>query len=171
MVNAALWWIAGFDRGFERRHGNAGVHRATDRVTNHPARPGVEDGSQINEAARYRDVGEVGYPQLIGAIGNDSLGQIREDRPGMIAVGRDHVTPPPFGLKIVLAHQAAQLLAVHHDASVAQRGAHASIAIAFELIADRADPGEDFPGIQHYCRRVIKRGSRMRSGALKCPTR
>jgi len=61
----------------------------------------------------------------------------------MVAVGGHDVTPPPLGLKVVLAHQAAELLAVHHDALVAQRSAHATVAVAFELVADRTDLGED----------------------------
>ena len=77
----------------------------------------------------------------------------------MIAIGCDDIASTPLRLKIVLAHEAAQLLAVHHDALVTQRGAHASITIALKLVADLADPGEHFPGIQHCCCRVIERGS------------
>ena len=55
-----------------------------------------------------------------------------------------------LGLQIVLTHQAAQLLAVHHDALVTQGGTYAAAtAIAIELVADGADPGEDLAGIQH----------------------
>ena len=147
------------DGGLQCSHGDAGVHRSTDRVTDDLARPGVEDGGEIDEAAGDRDIGQVRHPQLVGAIGNDSLGQVREDRAGMIAIGCDDIASPPLRLKIVLAHQAAKLLAVHHDALVAQRGAHASITVALELVADLADPGDNLPGIQHCWRRIIERGS------------
>jgi hypothetical protein len=43
------------------------------------------------------------------------------DRPGMVAVGCHDVAPPLFWLQIVLPHQTAQLLTVHHLALVAQR--------------------------------------------------
>jgi hypothetical protein len=58
-------------------------------------------------------------PHLVRAIGNDILGKAREEWPGVVAVGRGDISPSPLGLKTVLAHQAAQLLAVHHDALVA----------------------------------------------------
>jgi hypothetical protein len=47
-------------------------------------------------------------------------------------------------LQVVCAHQPADLLAVDDDPLVAQRGADATIAVAFELVADRAHAGDDF---------------------------
>jgi hypothetical protein len=54
----------------------------------------------------------------------------------MVAVRGDDVASAPFGLEAMLAHQAAQLLAVHHHALVAQGGADAPIAVTLELVAD-----------------------------------
>jgi hypothetical protein len=44
----------------------------------------------------------------------------------MIAVGRRDVTAPPAWLKVVLAHQASDLLVVDDHATMPQLGAHAS---------------------------------------------
>src|ERR1700712_1377810 len=74
----------------------------------------------------------------------------------MIAVGRDHVASPPLWLQIVLAHQAAQLFPVHNHALVTQRRTDPTVAIALELVADRADPGQNALSIQRGCRDVVK---------------
>jgi hypothetical protein len=70
-----------------------GAHRAADRVANHLARPSLEIGHQVDETARDRQVGQVRNPALVAAIGNNSFGQVREDRPGMVAVGGDVLRP------------------------------------------------------------------------------
>ena len=73
-----------------------------------------------------------------------SLRQVGKDRPGVVAVGGDNVTASPLRLQPVLAHQAAELLAVHDYTLVAQSCADPPIAVALELVADRADPDEEF---------------------------
>src|SRR5208282_1505863 len=57
-------------------------------------------------------------------------------------------------------HQPAKLLAVHHDALVAQRRPNAPIAVTLELVADRADPGDKLGGLQRNRRYIIKGGTR-----------
>jgi hypothetical protein len=64
----------------------------------------------------------------------------------MVAVRHHHVAPSSLGLEVVFSHQAAELLAVHHHALMAKRSAHAPVAIALELVADRADPAEQIAG-------------------------
>jgi hypothetical protein len=84
---------------------------------------------------------------LVRAIGNDILGQVWEDRPGVIAVGGDDIPPSRrLGLQIVVAHQAAKLLAIHHHALVAQHRPNTAIAVALELVANLADPSEKLIG-------------------------
>jgi hypothetical protein len=121
VVDAALAGVAGSDRRLQCGNRDAGVHRSADRVADHLARPGVEDRRQVDETARDRDIGEVRHPELVRAVGDKILGQVGIDRPSVVAVGRDHVSPPPLRLQAMLAHEAAQLLAVHHHALVAQR--------------------------------------------------
>ncbi len=91
MMDAARRGIAVSDRRLPRGDGDAGVHGPADRVADHLARPRIKDGGEIDEAAWNRDIGEIGDPQLIGAVGNDILGQIREDQSSMVAVGRNDI--------------------------------------------------------------------------------
>ena len=60
----------------------------------------------------------------------------------MVTVGRDDTAPTPFGLQVVLPHQAAELLVVNHYALMAQRSSHATVSVAFKLVADLTDPGK-----------------------------
>ena len=59
----------------------------------------------------------------------------------MVAIGCDDIASAPLELQIVLAHQAAQLLAVNCNALVAQGRAHRPIDVALELVTDLTDPG------------------------------
>ena len=61
----------------------------------------------------------------------------------MIAVRRDHVSSAPLWLQVVLAHETAQLLPVHDETLVAQRRPDPPIAVAFELVTDRADGADE----------------------------
>ncbi len=89
-------------------------------MTDDLAGPGIQDSSQEDEAAGDGDIGQVRYPELMRAIGNDILGQVGGiNRSGMVAVGCHDVAPALFWLQIVLAHQASELLTVHHHALVA----------------------------------------------------
>ena len=64
------------DGRLQRGDGDAGVHRSADGVADHLARPGIQDGGQIDEAARDGDIGQVRDPELVRAIGNQILGQV-----------------------------------------------------------------------------------------------
>ena len=80
------------------------VSRASieDRIADDAARPGVEYHGDIDEADRDRDVGDVGDPQLIGAVDDHVLRQIGEDRLIVVAVGRRHMATARFRLQAVL---------------------------------------------------------------------
>ena len=77
----------------EGRERQASVDAPADGVADHAPRPGIENGCQIDEADRDRDVGDVGDPELVGARRHHVLGQVREDRPVVIAVGGGHKAP------------------------------------------------------------------------------
>jgi hypothetical protein len=64
----------------------------------------------------------------------------------MIAVGGDDGAAAVTRLQVVLAHQPSQpqLLAVEDDAVLAKRRANPAVAVAFELIADRPHPADQF---------------------------
>src|SRR5215813_10300211 len=80
------------------------VDRAADRISDHPARPGVENGSQIDEAGADGDVRDVGHPELVRTVHNPVAGEVREDGPVVVAVGRGHEPLTALGLQVVLTH-------------------------------------------------------------------
>lgn len=62
-----------------RSNRDASIHLLADDVTNHLARPGIQHGRQIDEGARDGDLYQVRDPELVRAIGNEILGQVRHD--------------------------------------------------------------------------------------------
>jgi hypothetical protein len=144
---------AALDRGVERGERQADVDRAADRIADGPTRPGVENDRDVSEAFDDGDVGYVRDPELVRSVDRQVFGPIGIDRLVMIAVGRGDISAAPAGLKVVLAHQPADLLVVDDQSSMPQLGAHASPAIGFELVADRGDRLDD--------RGVVMRGDRL----------
>jgi hypothetical protein len=126
-----------------------------DGVADNATRPGVENHGDINEARRDSDVGDVGDPELIGAVDDLVLGQIAEDRMVGVAVSRRHISPTHTWLEIVFAHEALDLLVIDHEALLAKGGLHASPTVAFERVADRAHSLDDGCVIGLHRRRVI----------------
>ena len=155
MVDAARRGPPRSNGRFERRYGETRIDRSADRIAHDPARPGIEDDRDIDEADSDRDVGDVGDPELVRPVSRDVLGKVGEDRPVMIAVsGGDEALAAP-GLQVVFAHQTADLLAVDDDALVAQRGTDTAIAVGFELLTDRLDAGDDLGLVGRGHRRVV----------------
>ena len=52
----------------ERLDAEAGLHRDRHPMREHPPAEPVDDGGQIDEAARHRDVGDVHRPDLVGPL-------------------------------------------------------------------------------------------------------
>jgi hypothetical protein len=78
--------------------------------------------------------------QLIGTLNSQALSQVFENRAFMIAVRGDDIPAAALWLQLVLAHQATDLLGVHHNTLMAQCRAHPPVTVQLELVADRADP-------------------------------
>ena len=74
-------------------------------------------------------------------------GKVREDRTVVVAVGRSHESLAALGLKVVLAHETADLLGIDDYAAMAQLGANSAIAIGFKLIADCHHGRDDQYGV------------------------
>ena len=91
MMDAAGRRLPAHDRRSERGQRQAGIDAAADAIADHAARPSIEYGRQIDEADGYGDIGDVGDPELAGR--HSILGQVREDRPVVVAVGGRHKTP------------------------------------------------------------------------------
>jgi hypothetical protein len=113
------------------------VDRAADGITDDPARPGVEDDGNVDEARGDRDVGDVGHPEPVRPIRHDILRQVREDGQFVIAIGGGDIAPAPARLKTMFAHQASDFLMIDDKAAVPQRCLHPAVAIGLEAVGDR----------------------------------
>ena len=78
----------------------------------------------------------------------------------MIAVGRRHISQPVPWIQVVFAHQATDLLGVHHEAAVPQFGGHPTIAVGLELVRDRLHLADDLRIIRPVGGRRIEAGAR-----------
>ena len=67
MMDAALGRLSALDCRPERRQRQAGVDASADGIADHAARPGIQDGCQIDEAGGDGDgdVSDVGDPELV----------------------------------------------------------------------------------------------------------
>ena len=74
MVDAAGRRLARGDRGLEGGQGQPGIDAPADGIADDAARPGIEDGCQVDEAAGDGDVGDVSDPELVRRAELDGLG-------------------------------------------------------------------------------------------------
>ena len=74
--------------GLQRGHGRARFERAAHGIADGLARPSIEDHGQIDEAVRDADVGQIGDPELVGAVGHEVGRHVREDGQVVVAIGR-----------------------------------------------------------------------------------
>ena len=81
--------------------------------------------------------------KLVGTVGHDLRGEIREHRQVMGAVGRGDETSAPSGLQVVFAHQPTDLLGVDDDPLLPQSRADAAVPVRLELITDRLHATDD----------------------------
>jgi hypothetical protein len=102
----------------------------------HAPRPGIENDGNIDEASGDGDVGDVCPPELVGPVRDDIGGEIGEDRLIVIAIRCRYEAAAGLRLKIVLAHQPADLLVVDDQALLTESGSDATPAVVFELLAD-----------------------------------
>ncbi len=93
MMHATSFRITGVDGGLERCNNKTRIDRSADGVTNDPAGPGVEDHSQVHEASRDCDIGDVSHPELVGAVRNHVVREVREDQIIVIAIRRRDEAP------------------------------------------------------------------------------
>ena len=106
--------------------------------------PGIQNDGNIDEAADNGDVGDIGYPELVGAVQDNVFSEVRKDRLVVIAVGRCREAASHSGVKVMLAHKTADLLVIDDQALLPESGPDPSPAIVLELVADfghRRDDG------------------------------
>src|SRR5271166_1266529 len=111
-MHATGWWTTRRDCRHERCDGEARIDGATDRISDHAARPSIEYHRDVDEARGDGNVGDVRHPKLIGPIQHHALGAIWKDRLIVIAVRRHRSAPPAPWLQIVLVHEPPHFLAV-----------------------------------------------------------
>ena len=119
------------------------------------ARPGVEDHSDVGEANRDRDIGDVGDPQPVGSVDDHVFGSIGEDRLVVIAVGRCDIASADSRLQTVLAHKAFNLLVIDDPALLSQSRANPPRAVALKLLTDGRDCFDDCGGVGRRRRGVV----------------
>src|SRR3979411_188714 len=136
MMQAAGWWFAAFDRGGQGRQRQPGVDRAADSVSDHSPRPGIQDDGDIGKAAADGDICDIGHPELVWAGGSDVGGEVREGRLTVIAVCCHREAATQSRLKVMLTHQAADLLVINDQALLAKRSLDAAPAIVLELVVE-----------------------------------
>lgn len=98
-----------------------------------------------------------GLRELIAAFSAATATRASIDR---LIVGGCDEAPAVGRLKLVLAHQAVDLLAVDDDALLAERGTDAAIAVAFELVADGCHASDELRVVGALDRRVVEGGAR-----------
>src|SRR3546814_7892837 len=99
MVDTAGGRATPVDGGLQAGNRQAGVDPSADGVADDPARPGVKDDGDVDEAGRDRDIGNVRHPELVRAGEGHVPGSIGEDRAIVIAVRRRNVAAPDLRLR------------------------------------------------------------------------
>ena len=98
MVDAPFGWLAASDGRLQRSNHKAGLHQAADGIADYLAREGIEDSGEVDEAAGNGDIGQIRNPKLVQTLKNHILGQVREDRAVMRAVGGNDIAAALFWL-------------------------------------------------------------------------
>src|SRR5262249_31225691 len=139
MMNATWRWRTRGDGYLERRQRETRIDAVADRVAHHAPRPGIENRGEIDEARGYGDVGDVSDPELVRPAGHHVLGQVREDRAVVVAVGRgDKTSAGPHG-KPVFFHQSHDLLVIDDTALSMQLDSDTPVAVGWPLRTDLLD--------------------------------
>ena len=68
MMDAAGRRLSPLDRDGKRSERQPRVNGTADRITHDAPGPGIQNDSNINEAADNGYVGEIGDPELVGAV-------------------------------------------------------------------------------------------------------
>ncbi|ESY39774.1 hypothetical protein X745_32615 [Mesorhizobium sp. LNJC374B00] len=76
---------------------------------------------------------------MVRPIADDVPGEVREDRLIVIAIRGHRVALAHSRLKVMLAHQAADLLVIDDHAFLPKTGSDTAPAIVLELVTDRCD--------------------------------
>ena len=115
------------------------INATPESIADHTPRPRIENGGEINETRCYSDVSEVGNPELVRRGGRQILGQIGEDGPVVIAVGRRHVASTGPHSQVVFLHQPHDLLVVDNNPCRMELGRYTPIAVGGPFGSDLLD--------------------------------
>jgi hypothetical protein len=130
-------WLSGLDRGSQRRQGKPRIDLPTEGIANHPARPGVQNHCQVDEAGRDANVRDIADPELIGAAWAEATGKVGEDGTVVVAVRGAHELAQWSHLKAMLAHQGCDRLVIDYHALGVKLTSDAAAAVAWELGTQR----------------------------------
>src|SRR3546814_7670869 len=127
MVDTAGGRATPVDGGLQGGNRQAGVDPSADGVADDPARPGVKDDGDVDEAGRDRDIGNVRHPELVRSGEGHVPGSMGEDRAIEIAVRGRNVAAPDLRLEAVIEQYPPDFHMVEDDAMVPARGPHAAV--------------------------------------------
>ena len=106
--------------------------------THDTSTPGIDDHSQVQEAARRRDVRDVGDPELVGAFHTEvTLDEVRCGPCVSVTLRRAPLLATGRTLQAGQPHQATHALVVDSPAVVPELGLHPRLAV--RLSAEEVD--------------------------------
>src|SRR5690606_13725820 len=110
-------------------------HVASGCISNHSARPGIENDSQIDEANQNANVGNVCHPKLIRPVRTKLARQVREWRRGCAVACNDEATRL-LGLKSSLSHYPRHALVIDDETLTPQLPSHPPLRVPAEPLAN-----------------------------------
>src|SRR3979411_3153364 len=126
MMDAARRRLSPLNRGGKGSERQPRVDGTADGIAHDAPGPGIQNDGNIDEATDDGDVGDIGYPKLVGSVQDDVLSKVWKDRLVVIAVGRCREATSHSGLKVMLAHKTADLLVIDDHALMPEGGLNPS---------------------------------------------
>src|SRR5690606_20279798 len=118
-------------------------HVASGCISNHSARPGIENDGQIDEDNQYANVGNVCHPKLIRPVRTKLARQVREWRRGCAVACNDEATRLP-GLKSSLSHYPRHALVIDDETLTPQLPSHPPVPVPDVTLADSLNALDDY---------------------------
>jgi hypothetical protein len=135
-MDAARRQLPFLDRDGQGSERQTRIDGPADGVANNEAGPGVQNDGDINEATHDGDVVDIGDPKLVGSIKRYGFGKVGKDRLVVVAIRRFCEAAPHSGLKVMLAHETADLLVIDDHSLLPEGGLDPAPAVVLELVTD-----------------------------------
>src|ERR1700752_2136540 len=114
MMDAAGRRLSRLNRGPQRRQDEPRIDLAAERITVHPARLGVQNHGEVDQAGRHANVRDIADPKLMGPLGWMPRGRLGKIGPSwLLSVVRTNLRKGRTW-EAILAHRARDRLAINH---------------------------------------------------------